>query len=411
MANDIAEPPVETGQGEALTTDYVDQTISSAIPESDRKYLDEQPEKAERSEKPEKTKKAEKKPEIGDSEIPLDDEPEKAVDEKEEEQDEEPPVAKTETERAKADARWKQYREAYKENPKLRSENQDLKRKLESAQDPKEINELRETVNNLYQERQHLIQLVEMGNIEHSEIWQRDVTEPLTGMWEDIQAVAKRNGMDATKVAKIIESGDDVVLNDYMDEHQTRPGDRNYLFRLIPDVQNIERRKKYLRGHASELSQKNMQAQKAERDNYMQGLQAARSQAIETIIPKVQEKILAVLPKDRRRDLQKDVKHIMDYDNWDEDIKMFGGVAAVMLPDLLDSYNFLRGQLREAKQELVKMRGGSPKITPSGRSASTPPSRRDEDEEPPMDKLAKTNLSDFAEESTRRIRQAMGYRK
>ena len=48
MANDVAEPPAETGQGEALTTDYVDQTISSAIPESDRKYLDEQPEKAER---------------------------------------------------------------------------------------------------------------------------------------------------------------------------------------------------------------------------------------------------------------------------------------------------------------------------------------------------------------------------
>jgi hypothetical protein len=403
MADDIPA----TEPAESMTQEYVKETISSAVPESDLKYLDETPEKAEKT-----TKKTARKPEIGDSEIPLDDdEPEKVVDEAEEEEDEEPPQARNETERAKADAKWKQYREAYKEAPRLRSENQDLKRRLEAASDTRETEKLREAVNDLYTERQRLIQLVEMGNIEHSEIWERDITQPLTVMWEDIQTVAQRNGMDPREIASMVQAGNDVALNEYMDEHQTRPGDRNYLFRLIPDVQNIERRKQYLRGHANELSQRNMQERLAQRDQYMQSVQGARIQAIETIFPKVHEKILSVLPKDRRRDLQKDVKYIMDYENWDEDVKMFGGVAAVVLPDLLDSYNYLRGQLKEAKQELLKLRGGSPKIQPSGRSASTPPSRRDEDEEMPMDKLAKTNLSDFAEESTKRIRQAMGFRK
>ena len=406
MADDMAEAPA-TESPESMTQDYVRETISSAVPESDRKYLDE----SEKAERPEKTKKAKK--EIGDSEIPLDDdEPEKVVDEGEEEaEDEEPPQARNETERAKADAKWKQYRESHKEVTRYRSENQDLKRRLEAASDTRETEQLREAVNNLYNERTRLIQLVEMGNIEQSEVWHNDVTEPLNAMWEDIQSIAQRNGMDPTKIANIIQNGDDVTLNEYMDEHQTRPGDRNYLFRLIPDVQNIERRKKYLRHHASELSQRNMQDRLAQRDQYIQGVHGARAQAIETIFPKIHEKILSVLPKDRRRDLQKDVKYIMDYENWDEDVKMFGGVAAVVLPDLLDSYNLLRRQYKEAKQELVRLRGGSPKIQPSGRSASTPPSRRDEDEEAPVDTLAKTNLADFAEQSTKRIRQAMGFRK
>jgi hypothetical protein len=404
MADDT--PAMEPA--ESMTQDYVRETISSAVPESDLKYLDERPEKTTT------TRKAAKKPEIGDSEIPLDDdEPEKVIDEgeEEEEEDESPPQARNETERAKADAKWKQYREAYKEVTRYRSENQDLKRKLEAASDTKETEQLREAVNSLYSERQRLIQLVEMGNIEQSEIWQRDVTEPLNVMWEDIQNIAKRNGMDPTKLAHIIQAGDDVTLNDYMDEHSTRPGDRNYLFRLIPDVQQIDRRKNYLRHHASELSQRNMQDRLAQRDQYMQGVHGARAQAVNTIFPKIQEKILSVLPKDKRRDLNKDVRYIMDYENWDEDIKMFGGVAAVVLPDLLDSYNLLRRQYKEAKQELVRLRGGSPKVSPSGRAATTPPTRRDEDEEAPVDKLAKTNLSDFAEESTKRIRQAMGFRK
>ena len=133
-----------------------------------------------------------------------------------------------------------------------------------------------------------------------------------------------------------------------------------------------------------------------------------RTSAVEKIIPKVTEKILNILPRDKRRDLKNDAKYILDFDNWEPDIQMFAGVSAVVLPDLLDSYNMLRAQLKEAKTELVRLRGGAPRITTGSRAPRAPIA---EEEEPAPATLAKTDLSDFAEESTRRIRQAMGYRK
>ena len=388
--------------------DYVQRTISSAIPESDRKYLgDEEPEKAapEKPEKPEKAK-TEKKPEIGDSEIPLDDdEPEKAVEEGEEE-DEAPPEERTESDKAKAASKWKQYREAYRENPKLKSENQTLKAQLAKLGDQTETKTLREHVQALSQERQRLVALVEQGNIENSEVWEAHVTTPLNEMWEDIQAIAQRNGMDAEHLAKLVQNKDDKVLNNYMDEHETGPGDKNYLFGMIQGVNRIDKTKKYLREHSHELSQKSQQETAARRDEYFKHISAVRTQAVESIVPKIQEKILNVLPKDKRRNLQNDVKHILNFEKWEPDIQMFAGVAAVVLPDLLDSYNLLRGQLREAKGELIKFRGGGPKITTGGK---TP--RVVEEEAPKPEALAKTSLTDFADDSTRRIRQALGYRK
>jgi hypothetical protein len=85
---------------------------------------------------------------------------------------------------------------------------------------------------------------------------------------------------------------------------------------------------------------------------------------------------------------------------------MYAGLAAVTLPDLLESYNMLRGQLRDAKGELIKMRGGAPKIATGGRTPAVPIEPKEETRD-----LSKINLSDFAEESTRRIRQGMGYRR
>lgn len=411
--NELAEAPTTETPQENLTQEYIERTISSAIPESDRKYLNE-PETV--SEKPEKTtKKGEtKKPAIGDSEIPLDDdEPEPVIDEGEEteEDDENPPIERTETDKAKAATKWKTYREAYRENPKLKQENETLKRQVAQLGDQSQVKVLQEHIQALATERERLVRLVEQGNIEASDTWQNEVMAPLNQMWQDVQTIAQRNGMDANKVANLLQNSDDVALNDYMEEHNTRPGDRNYLFGMIRDLSHVERHKQYLRANAHELSQRSQQEMMASRDNYFKNLNGQRNGAIEKIVPKVTEKILNVLPKDKRRNLQDDVKYILDFDNWEPDIQMFAGVSAVVLPDLLDSYNMLRTQLKEAKNELIKLRGGAPRITTGGKSPRVTAAIPEEEETPVSDKLAKTNLSDFAEESTRRIRQAMGYRR
>ena len=405
--NEVAESPVESPA--ELTQDYVERTISSAIPESDRKYLgEEQPEKVIPDKTQKTQKKAEKKPEIGDSEIPLDDEePERAVDEDEDEsEDEAPPEERTESDKAKAATKWKQYREAYRENPKLKSENQSLKRQVAQLSDQSEVRTLREHVQALAGERERLVRLVEQGNIEQSDMWNEQITAPLDSMWEDVQTIAKRNGMDANHLARLLQNGDDEVLQNYMDEHSARPGDRHYLFGMIRDIDRIEKHKQYLRANSHELSQRSRQEMMAQRDNYVKGVSSQRSSAIEAIVPKIEQKILSVLPKDKRRNLQSDVKYILDFEKWEPDIQMFAGVSAVVLPDLLDSYNLLRSQLKEAKAELVRFRGGTPRITTGGKAP-----RVVEEEAPAPAALAKTSLTDFAEESTKRIRQAMGYRK
>jgi cell division protein FtsB len=416
--SEVAEAPSIEAPQENLTQDYIERTMLSAIPESDRKYLSDEPEKATTSERPEKTekttttKKVEKKPTIGDSEIPLDDEPEKAVDEDEDEgtdDDEQPPEEQqVEADKAKAATKWKTYREAYRELPKLKSENEQLKRQVAQLGDQGEVKVLREHVQALATERERLVRLVEQGNIEQSEVWNEHVMGPLNQMWDDIQTISKRNAMDANKVAALLQSGDDVALNDYMEEHNARPGDRNYLFGMIRDLGRVEHTKQYLRANAHELTQRSQQEMLASRDNYFKNLSAQRTGAIERIVPKVEQKILNILPKDKRRNLQEDVKHILDFEKWDPDIQMYAGVSAVVLPDLLDSYNMLRAQLKEAKAELVQLRGGTPRITTGGKTPRAPINGDEEEISP--EKLAKTNLTDFADASTKRIRQAMGYR-
>jgi hypothetical protein len=415
MANELAEPsaapPAQQSQDNDFpdpSTDDISRTISSAMSESDRKYLGEE-------EKPEKKKAAPtektKKPEIGDSEIPLDDEePEKAVEEGEEEDDEQAPLeAKTESDRAKSDAKWKMYRQAYRENPGLKSENQTLKAQLAKTGDQSELNTLREHVQALASERQRLIGLVEQGNIEHSEIWDQQIMGPLNQMWEDIQVIGKRNGMDPNDLAKLLQAGDDKALNNYMEEHEAGPGDRHYLFGMIRDVQRIERHKAYLRNNAHQLTQQSRQQMLAQRDQYFRGIGEKRTNAIQTIAPKIEQKILSILPKDKRRNLQNDMKYILDFENWDTDVQMYAGCAAVVMPDLLDSYNLLRGQLKEAKQELIKFRGGAPSVRVGGKTSARPPVEDDGDEKPAD--LAKMSLTDFAEQSAKRARQAFGYRK
>ena len=160
--SDAVEAPAESSE-QNLTQEYVERTISSAVPDSDRKYLgEEEPEKVIPEKTREKTQK--KKPEIGDSEIPLDDEPEKAEGE-EEEEDERAPEARTETDRAKSDAKWKQYREAFRENPQLKSENASLKQQVAKLSDQSEVNTLRQHVQALTNERQRLVRLVEQGSV------------------------------------------------------------------------------------------------------------------------------------------------------------------------------------------------------------------------------------------------------
>jgi hypothetical protein len=124
--SEVAEAPAqaENGSEAPLTAEYVKDTIRSAVPDfvtPDKQRIGaDGPEPA-----VDEPKKTAKKPPEADNEIPLDDEPEQVT--AGEEEEEAPPEAKGETDKAKSDAKWKMYREAYKERNKLKSELQTLR--------------------------------------------------------------------------------------------------------------------------------------------------------------------------------------------------------------------------------------------------------------------------------------------
>src|SRR4029077_19243646 len=165
-----------------VDSNYIQETIHSAvdnIPES--KYLRE-PEK-EKKEPPKTSKQVRQ-------------EAAKPPEEEEEDLGYDAPEDKEDAKAAKTQAAWTAYKQAYHELPKLKATLADMERKLAQASDNRELLQLRSTIQQLNQEREQLRHVVDVGNVEQSPRWKEYVTTPLNQMWEDTQAIAKRNGLD-----------------------------------------------------------------------------------------------------------------------------------------------------------------------------------------------------------------------
>jgi hypothetical protein len=282
----------------------------------------------------------------------------------------------------------------------------DLKQKVAQLGDTSEVNHLREQLQHLSQEREQLLQAVEVGNVEAGYQWKQHIVEPLNRMWSHVQTIAKRNSLDPGKIVQYMVNGDDVGLDEYMSE--ARPGDRAAGFRMINDLQEIDERKEQLRANAHQLSASEHQQMMAQREAYQKHISGQRESAVERIMPKIEERVLSLLPQDKRIDLKGASKNILDYDNWGEDVRMYSGFAAVVLPEIIDGYKALRGELKAAKNELVKLRGGTPKIAAGSASGSRRalPVNDDEEESPDLNKPIREITSDM----TNRLRKSMGFR-
>lgn len=410
---DVAEAPMESAgsaggmpeQASAdVTNDYISKTISDAvdkIPSS--KYLRETPEKktpapkksapAARSSPPQQ---AEATPQ-GDEETSEQDTGDEEGEESDDEQD---------AKEARTNAKWKEYRDAHRSVSKYKATIADLERKLAAASDQTPMETLRQQVERLSQEREALVHDVEIGNVEASQRWKQEVKAPLDEMWESVQAIAKRSNVDPNRICDFLVRGDDRGLDDYLQE--AGPGDKIHALRMIHEWQRVDRKKAELKAQAHELSEGERAQYFAQREAQQNQIKSVRQNAAENILPKISERVLSLLPQDKRMDLKGALPHIVDFDNWKEDTKMYGGFAAIVLPDLLDGYRATRKELKEAKAELVKLRGGSLRTTggsPSaGKKASSGDEGFDEDAE------IKKPIRDFALGATKRLQAAMGIR-
>ena len=276
---------------------------------------------------------------------------------------------------------------------------------MEAAGDTSELEGLRQAVQQFQQEREHMMRAIEVGNVEASPHWDTHVTQPLNRMWEQTQSIAKRNDLDANTLVNFLVNRDDVGLNEYMSE--ARPGDKYHAFQMIRDLDQIEYTKQNLRQNAQSLRQNDQAQYSAQREAQMRQIGQARHNAIQRIAPKIEEKVLRFIPKDKRIDLNGSIKHILDHDSWSDDVKMYAGMAALVLPDVLDQWKATRLALKATKDETVKLRGGGPKVN-AGASGS--PRRAQIETEEEEDAELQKPIREFAMGAAQRIQAAAGLR-
>jgi FtsZ-binding cell division protein ZapB len=83
------------------------------------------------------------------------------------------------------------------------------------------------------------------------------------------------------------------------------------------------------------------------------------------------EKVYSLLPEGARPDINKLQQEVMKYDEWPENLKVYGILGAAVLPDLIDTVKSLQNELKETKENNIKLRGGSAPAA-GGNSPKTP---------------------------------------
>jgi hypothetical protein len=392
----MSAPPQQTP---STTNDYL-RTIRSAvdnIPES--RLLHEE----KREKKPHQEREI--PDDVSEDVTPEPEPPEREEDsavesEVESRREEEPEVAEEDDfEAQKSQQKWHAYKKSHKENPRLKARIAELESQSQSHTG--EVEQLRKHVQALYEERQQLAHAVEVGNVEASPRWKDEITKPLNRMWDRIQYIGKKNNLEPKKIADFLNHGLDRDLEEYVSEASV--ADRNALYNMFEQLSEINDKRREFKENASQLSQSDYQRAISQQNEYYHQVFGQRTKAIETMIPKLEERVMRYIPKDRRHDLREIAKDVLDYDNWKEDAKMYGGYAAVILPDLLDSIKAMQTELNRVKADNVKLRGGGPR---AGATGSRPPSSKGGEEQVDLSRP----LNEITNDMTTRLRRAAGYR-
>jgi hypothetical protein len=140
---------------------------------------------------------------------------------------------------------------------------------------------------------------------------------------------------------------------------------------LADNLLQIEKRKGELETNSKAAYEASVERQsKEQQDEYKQYI-AQRETAVSEVLPKISEKIFSLLPEDKRPDMNKLQQEVMGYDEWPENLKVYGILGATVLPDLVDQITSLQQQLNESKENNIKLRGGAPAAA-GGNSPRTP---------------------------------------
>jgi DNA repair exonuclease SbcCD ATPase subunit len=269
--------------------------------------------------------------------------------------------------------RWKELKQAEKELKLAQKELSELKALgSEYEQASKEVQELKSQIEEIQKEREAIDGELYMTRVQATKEWKQYVSEPLNEIIDNADFFAQRNKVDTGDLIDALQAdtnGDPQKLEALMADWSER--DKSKVWTLADNLLQIEKRKEELEANSKEAYNVSMERQKKEEQEFYNQYYAQRESAIQEVVPKMAEKVFNLLPEDKRPDMDKLQKEVMSYDDWPENLKVYGILGAAVLPDLLDTVKSLQAELKETKENNVKLRGGSAPAA-GGNSPKTP---------------------------------------
>jgi chromosome segregation ATPase len=273
----------------------------------------------------------------------------------------------------KAKIRWKELKQAESDLKNAQRELAELKaRGDEYQQASKEVSDLKEQLEAIQQEREELDGELYMSRVQSTREWKQYITEPLNQIIQDAEFFSQRNKGDTGELIDALQAdtnGDPAKLENLIADWSER--DKTKVWALADNLLQIEKRKGDLESNSKAAYEASMERYGKEQQEQYQQYIAQRESAVSEVLPKISEKVFNLLPEDKRPDINKLQQEVMGYDEWPENLKVYGILGATVLPDLVDQISSLQKELSEAKENNVKLRGGAPAAA-GGNSPRTP---------------------------------------
>ena len=273
----------------------------------------------------------------------------------------------------KAKIRWKELKQAESELKTAQKELAELKARGEEYQQAaQEVSELKEQLEAIQQEREELDGELYMTRVQSTREWKQYITEPLNQIIQDAEFFSQRNKTDPGDLIDALQAdsnGDPAKLESLISNWSER--DKTKVWALADNLLQIEKRKGDLEANSKAAYEASMENYSKEQQQQYEQYIAQRESAVSEVLPKISERVFNLLPEDKRPDINKLQQEVMGYDEWPENLKVYGILGATVLPDLVDQISSLQKELSEAKENNVKLRGGAPAAA-GGNSPKSP---------------------------------------
>lgn len=290
-------------------------------------------------------------------------EPEKPAEEVAQEEEpvseEEAPEGQEETPEDKEKRAWGETKKALKAAKKELAE---LKaRHADTEKATQELETLRAELKAVQEERESIDGEFYLHRVEATREFQKVVTKPRAEIKEQSEVIAKRNNLDLSALSEAIAkdaAGTPAPLEELVADLTER--ERQKVYSLADALAEVNEREADIRENSKSAYEAANKREQERIEQETKKVIEARENAVQKLIPKLEEELIKGMPEDNRPDIARLRKEVLSMDQWPEELKVYGGVAAAVMPYLVDSNKALQAEINELKATNSKLRGAAP---------------------------------------------------